>query len=393
VNVLLIGNYESDRQESMQRFGQLLLAELRRRGANVQLLRPPARLGRVRTRIRFIDKWASYFDKFVLFPKTLRQLGTTNGRRAQSRPVIHICDHSNAIYTRWIRSALVTCHDLLAVRSALGEFPENPIGLTGRRLQRMILNGLARARHVACVSETTRCDLLRLARVSREATSVVPNGLNYAYRPLPRGIAEEIVLPLFLRHAASGQSLSNNTPRLPHYLLHVGGNQWYKNRPGMLRVYQRLTQVMPNAPPLVLAGKSLPKDMRRWIARHGISHRVWVLAGVDNDQLCALYSCAALLFFPSLAEGFGWPIIEAQASGCLVVTTNRSPMTEIAGSSAFYCDPGDVSQSAGLLKQILTASHDEHAARRFKGLLNTQRFTPDKMVDRYMSLYRDVLAN
>ena len=57
---------------------------------------------------------------------------------------------------------------------------------------------------------------------------------------------------------------------------------------------------------------------------------------VGNEALAALYSGAELLLFPSLEEGFGWPIIEAQASGCRVVTTGKAPMTEVGGNAAFY---------------------------------------------------------
>ena len=60
------------------------------------------------------------------------------------------------------------------------------------------------------------------------------------------------------------------------------------------------------------------------------------LTNVDNETLRALYSAAELLLFPSLEEGFGWPIVEAQACGCRVVTSQKAPMTEAGGDAAFY---------------------------------------------------------
>ncbi|WP_198660029.1 glycosyltransferase [Acidithiobacillus ferrivorans] len=70
---------------------------------------------------------------------------------------------------------------------------------------------------------------------------------------------------------------------------------------------------------------------------------------VDNENLRALYSGAALLLFPSLQEGFGWPIVEAQACGCLVATTNRAPMTAVGGQGDIYFDVSDACGAAAAI--------------------------------------------
>ena len=69
----------------------------------------------------------------------------------------------------------------------------------------------------------------------------------------------------------------------------------------------------------------------------------------SDEDLRSLYSGAAALLFPSLYEGFGWPLIEAQSCGCPVITSNRSPMTEVAGSAALYIDPANESAAAALI--------------------------------------------
>ena len=65
---------------------------------------------------RGATKWAGYFDKFVLFPREFR-------KAMNWTDIVHICDHSNSVYMKHVgnRPHVVTCHDLLAVRSALGE--------------------------------------------------------------------------------------------------------------------------------------------------------------------------------------------------------------------------------------------------------------------------------
>ena len=161
MKILLIGNYPHDRQASMQRMCGLLQNGLRAAGLDAEVMTPPAFAGKLLASGSGLGKWLGYIDKFIVFPILLkRRIKQLAGQSL----VVHICDHSNAYYTRVLDGVpnIVTCHDLLAIRSALGEVPENPTGWSGKRLQSIILEGLNRARHVACVSTATSHDLLRL---------------------------------------------------------------------------------------------------------------------------------------------------------------------------------------------------------------------------------------
>ncbi len=96
MRILLIANYPPDVQVSMQRFATMLHASLTQRGHSVALLAPAARLHPAARRTGAIWKWVAYVDKFVLFPLALR-------RAARNADVVHVCDHSNAMYTDWLR--------------------------------------------------------------------------------------------------------------------------------------------------------------------------------------------------------------------------------------------------------------------------------------------------
>src|SRR6267143_43568 len=129
--VLLIGNYPPDRQESMERFATMMLHGLAAAGVPVELIRPQPFFGRLSSAGGFLAKWLAYIDKFLLFPLRLR-------RRLQAAPtLVHICDHSNAMYAKQVRGVPVvaSCHDLLAVRGALGEQTDCPASPTGKWLQ------------------------------------------------------------------------------------------------------------------------------------------------------------------------------------------------------------------------------------------------------------------
>src|SRR5438309_4964885 len=181
--VLLIGNYPLDRQQSMQRFGTMMLNGLNASGISAKLITPRPFFGKFRGAGSFVAKWLGYIDKFVLFPRQLRASIT------KERPsIVHICDHSNAKYggSAAQTPVVVTCHDLLAVRGALGEETNCPASFTGKILQRWILRGLRRATLIACDSQATYNDALRLVRHDSESPKieVVALGLNYPYRKL-----------------------------------------------------------------------------------------------------------------------------------------------------------------------------------------------------------------
>ena len=366
MKVLLIGNYENLRQQSMQRFAEMLREGLTAAEHEVRLVCPPVWLGRLRRGETGLAKWIGYLDRFLLYPPLLR-------RQIRWADVVHICDQANAVYVRHIRAKahLVTCHDMLAIRAALGEIPESPTGWTGRRYQRWILHGLRRAQAVACVSGQSAQELQRVAGMPEARVTVVHNALNYPYRPMATAEAEAHLQALDL------------DPARP-FFVHVGGNQWYKNRLGVLRLFAELIRQPAFARHrLVMAGKTWTGTMRALTADLKLSDRVDERVEVSNEQLRALYSRAEALLFPSLAEGFGWPIAEAQACGCPVVTTGRPPMTEVGGEAAIYIDPADPAGAASRIAAALT----ERERLRTAGLENAARFSSEVMINGYLRSY------
>ena len=380
MNILLIGNLAEDRQESMQRFTALLRDGLQARGHTVTVLAPTLRLARLGPKYRYggLPKYLGYFDKFVLFPRRLRRF-----IRHHRPDVVHITDHANAVYASAIEGVPVvaTCHDLLQIRASLGEVPQQSVGYAGRKYQAWIRRALGGLPLVACVSHQTRADLLRLTSLPPHHAVVIPNALNYAYAPMPAAVAQSQLVNLSARHRLDPTVL-DSTGR--GFLLHVGGDQWYKNREGLLAIYSRLQSLLSPAPRLVLVGPPLGGTSSSQSSLEGESAGIIFLHGVTNPELAALYNLAKALVFPSWEEGFGWPIAEAQACGCPVFATNRAPMTEVGGDSSVYFDPQNPSDAAA----VIAAAWPGRAARRALGLAESQRWQPAPMLEAYEALYR-----
>jgi glycosyltransferase involved in cell wall biosynthesis len=380
MRILLVANYEPDGQQSMARYAAWLERILKARGYQVEVTAPRAFFSSLASGSG-MKKYLGYLDKFLLFPPRLRRL-------ARWYDLIHVLDHSNSMYLRTARSKpnLITCHDVLAIRAARGEFVEERIGWSGRLLQRWILSGLRGARHILCVSAKTGTDLETLLGQrgkSGPELQVIYNALNWSYRP----------------GAALFGSLAVRLGLLPgeRYLLHVGGNQWYKNRAGVLRIFAQLTRPRQtrmdefSTAKLVMAGRPLPGALRAAIREERLQERVIEAVDVTNEELQALYGNALALLFPSLEEGFGWPILEAQACGCPVITTFRPPMADIAGDGAILIDPADPEGAATAIVEGLEGGLEAHEQLRAAGFRNLMRFDEEAIADRYCALYKAIV--
>jgi glycosyltransferase involved in cell wall biosynthesis len=369
--ILLIANYRLDEQQSMLRLSDLLEKGLLANGIEVAVIRPEPFFGLFARRWLVLNKWLRYVDKFVLFPFRLLV-------HARSSFLVHIIDHSNAAYCILLssRRSIVTCNDLLAVRSAHGEFHEEKTGVTGKLLQWLVLKGLRRATHVACISEATRTDLLRLTRRREESVSCVYLGIAPIFES-ERATESSSDAGCSVQEVRAARGLPKT------YVLHVGGDTWYKNRPGVLLIYSAIRNRLGcDSPHLVMVGPPL----------RTVTEGVHFLSVVSDAELAELYRNAALLLFPSFCEGFGWPIVEAQACGCPAVITGVPPLTEAGGrAAAWIMDPRDIATAAGQVIEVLREPAVLRKERVSAGYRNVSKFSRDRMIARYLEVYTSVL--
>jgi glycosyltransferase involved in cell wall biosynthesis len=223
--------------------------------------------------------------------------------------------------------------------------------------------------------------VLRLTGHRPEIVTVTFMGQNFPYAPVAEVAAAAAQRRRGERFDA-GVFEKFGIPAEP-YLLHVGGGQWYKNRPGVIAIHRALrSRLGSRAPRLLLVGPPCAAP------------DVEMRSEIDNETLAGLYSGAELLLFPSLAEGFGWPIIEAQACGCRVLTTAQDPMVEVGGKAAFYLqDPSDVATGAREVERLLMQDEAGRAGTVRAGIENAARFSTERMVREYLAIYREVLGS
>jgi glycosyltransferase involved in cell wall biosynthesis len=374
--------------QSQPHFARLLADAYRRRGHRVDVRQPQPWLR------RFVTgrgaKWAGYVDQYLLFPFAIRR-----GLAADPPQTLYVfCDQALGPWMPYVvhRPHVVHNHDLLALRSALGLIAENPTSPTGRLYQRYIRAGFRRARHFISVSEQSRADLLAYGGVRPLTSEVVHNGLNHPYRRQPVEAAQRVLRRAGLQAPADG------------LLLHIGGGQWYKNTAGVLHLYaayaERQQRKALPVLPLWLLSPPPGAALQRVIDTLPPPAQVRFLPRLDAASIEALYSLAQALLFPSLAEGFGWPIAEALACGCPVLTTGERPMSEVGGAHAFYlprlAGAEHLAAWAAAGADVLTALLDRPPAERDAaaraGIEWARRFDVEHAIDSYLRIYETVLV-
>jgi glycosyltransferase involved in cell wall biosynthesis len=372
------------RSKSMPRFAQMLQTSFEALGHQVTMMAPQARFHKLFAGHRYA-KWGGYIDQYLIFPiQVRRSLATTS-----ADTIFVLADQALGPWMPLLkdRPHVVHVHDLLNLRSALGEGPGHVTSFSGRIYQRYIRRGFRKARHFISVSKKTRDDLHKYGEVEALTSEVVYNGLNYPYSPVAESLAYQKLREAGLPAAAGGM------------LLHVGGGQWYKNQGGLIALYSRYAAEVANPLPLWCIGPEPNGSNARKIREVPAAGRILFFQNLDGETLQAAYSYARAFLFPSFAEGFGWPLIEAQACGCPVITTDEPPMNEIAGTAARYIPrllPGaDIHawalHGATVLREVLALSAAQRQEVVERGRDWFKRFETASAIARYLEIYQRIL--
>jgi glycosyltransferase involved in cell wall biosynthesis len=123
----------------------------------------------------------------------------------------------------------------------------------------------------------------------------------------------------------------------------------------------------------------------------GMIDHVVELGRISDDMLPALYNAVDLLLFPSLYEGFGWPPLEAMASGTPVVCSRAGSLAEVAGPGALTADPEDIETLAWHAATVLTDGQ-LRAGLIARGKAHAATFSWDRAAAQMIDVYRGVLA-
>jgi glycosyltransferase involved in cell wall biosynthesis len=239
------------------------------------------------------------------------------------------CASGPAFYSRQV----VTFHDTFSI-----EHPEWYSSAYGAWYRFLTTQLVTQCLHVIAVSEYTKSRLVHLLGCDPDQITVIHNGLT---RSCERVGADEV--------EAARQALKLPTR---NYVLSLSSLEKRKNLRTILEAWARAYQLLPSDTWLVLAGPEADASVYGHQNLPIGLPRVIYTGYVPEEHLAGLYSGASLFLFPSLAEGFGLPLLEAMACGLRAITSNTTSLPEVGGDVVTYIDPLD---SAALGSEILQA--------------------------------------
>lgn len=256
-----------------------------------------------------------------------------SGRVRGAHEILGLKRKSDAIFhspnfhlPRYINKSVVTIHDLSYLL-----FPEYHPRARVEWMSNLVPAALRNSSHVLCVSESTKATVVERFDVDPEKVSVTYLGAGGEFRERSSASTSGVMEHLGLNHSQYYLCVSTIEPR--------------KNIEGLLDAYMRMSKATRMQFPLVLAGEfgwncDQLKLRIEGLADEGVKH----LGFVSQDVLPLLYSSARCLVYPSFYEGFGLPVLEAQASGIPVVASSTSSIPEVASSKALLVDPDNTDE-------------------------------------------------
>ena len=228
--------------------------------------------------------------------------------------------------------AIVTVHDMAYFIPELDAYTLQDT----LYMRTLIRNSCRRADTVIAVSRNTRDDLVRILDIDPEKIVVVHEAADAKYRVIRDKPREQE----FLRKYNIDFK----------YILFTGGISPRKNLRRLILAFDSLGDRFPHK--LVLTGGKGWKNREIIEAIKGNS-RIVQLGFVDDEDMPLLYNCADLFVYPSLYEGFGLPILEAQSCDCPVVCSRNSSLVEVGGDSVHAIDAQDVESICDGIAQVL----------------------------------------
>lgn len=267
---------------------------------------------------------------------------------------------------------VVTVHDMILTMFDEGE-SRNEL-FYWRKVMPVALRKAAR---IITVSEWSRRDVIRLLGVPEEKVRTIHSGVNPFFVPLP---------PESLAEARAKHGLPGN------YLFVLGASSPRKNIRRAVEAFIRMKREGFD-PKLVMtvSDAAFRTELEAMLESARIQGEVVFLPHVDDETLRVAYGGASLFLYPSLYEGFGFPVLEAMACGTAVVVSDAAALPEVAGEAALYIHP---TETESIIEAVGRLCDDSRLRRelRLKGLQRASSFRWASAASKTLDVYEDCLG-
>jgi glycosyltransferase involved in cell wall biosynthesis len=227
------------------------------------------------------------------------------------------------------------------------------------------------ADHLICISQSTHDEMCERFPEVRGRSSVIPLGTSLADvtpEPLPASLVGK------------------------PYVLFVGRRNSYKNFAVVWQAWNQLRGRLPQDAKLVLAGPPMKRREATELNWRDDGSAV-LMPNVSDGMLRTLYTHSQGFLFPSKAEGFGLPSLEAMSAGTPVMVSDLPVMREVVGDSGYYFDPNDTEMVASMILSAMTDDLPDKQAMIQRGRERAAAFNWQTTANRTADVYRQLTEN
>lgn len=308
-------------------------------------------------------------------PYWLKSLGMEQRRfDAGARKYAFNVYHEPAFFSfRFDGPIVITIHDLSPLR-----YPETHPADRVRNFRQQLPDAISRAAKIIVVSEFVGREVIEMFRVDPARVRPIHHGVSPEYRPRPA--------------AETASCLAKYGVKRGQYIFTVGTLEPRKNLIQAIDAHSRLPEAARRRAPLVVAGAKgwITAELEAKLDAAEKRGDVRWLGYVPAEDLPLLYSAARFLVYPSIYEGFGFPVLEAMASGIPVITSNQASLPEVAGDAAIMVDPRDGEALGAAMLRLIEDVLE--ARRRIElGFAQSARFTWRACAQKTIAVYREAL--
>jgi glycosyltransferase involved in cell wall biosynthesis len=323
-------------------------------------------------KLSIFAKLEEFVSRFMLYPINIF---------FKKADIYHIIDHSYGYlaYALHKRPLVVTCHDLITLRTANESIPEFSIKSLSAKKFRWAIRGMRLADIIIADSQSTKQDILEFLDIPEHKIRVIYPGVDSNFKKIHD--KNKIV---HFKH-------SIDIPLDAQVIIHVSNKDLYKNIRGVLRTLSVLVHDLGKKMHLLRVGS--PLDKEHWeLARFlEIDQYIQEVGYLTDTELVLAYNLAEVLLYPSWLEGFGFPPLEAMACGTPVVTSNRASLPEVVGEAGVLLPPDDYIGMAREINRIVEDTRWRDSLIN-KGLKRSSMFSWDKVAEETFTVYKKVLG-
>lgn len=264
---------------------------------------------------------------------------------------------------------MITLHDILF--ESHPQYFSTMFNIRSKILMRL---SAARASHIFTVSEFSKKEIISRYHIKNEKISVIYNGVDKSkFYPSSDGI----------------DIINKSGLVSKEYILTVGRLEPRKNHESLIRAYAELDTEFP----LVLIGQKHfgYEHIEKLIKSLNLKDKIILLENVSNNELSSYYRHAKLFVYPTWAEGFGMPVIEAMASGVPVITSNLTSLPEVVGDAGILVDPSNILEIKKAMEKILP-SETVAKGLSVRGAIQADKFQWSASAHQVKSVYASILG-